>query len=67
VREDASREARKVGITHVRPARWLAHAFTEDEVPVAVARTFARGGRNLQRTHDDEAERVSTGLWERWR
>jgi hypothetical protein len=67
LREDASREARTVGITHVRPARWLAHAFTEDEIPAAVAQTFARGGRNFQRTHDDEAERISGELWERWR
>jgi hypothetical protein len=65
LREDTSQEARTVGITHVRPTRWVAHAFAEDEVPVAVARTFARGGRNFQRTHDDEAERISGELWER--
>jgi len=64
LREDTSPEARTVGITHVRPTSWLAHTFTEDEVPVAVARTFARGGRNFQRIHDDEAERISGELWE---
>jgi len=65
LREDSSREARTVGITHVRPTRWLARAFTEGEVPVAVARTFARGGRNFQRMHDDDAERLSAELWKR--
>jgi hypothetical protein len=63
MREDASREARAVGITHVRPTSWLADAFAEEEVPVAVARTFGRGGRNFQRTHDEDAERLSAELW----
>jgi hypothetical protein len=48
----------------VRPTDWLARAFTEDEVPAAVVGTFARGGRNLQRTHDDDAERLTAELWE---
>ena len=34
-----------------------------DEVPAAVAATFARGGRNLQRTHDAVAERLTAELW----
>jgi hypothetical protein len=67
LREDTSPDARAVGITHVRPARWLDRAFAEDEVPAAVARTFARGGRNFQRTHDDAAERLSAALWTRLR
>jgi hypothetical protein len=33
-------------------------------VPVAVAATFARGGRNFQRTHDAAAERRTVELWE---
>jgi hypothetical protein len=53
-----------VGIHHVRPARWLARAFEVDEVPPAVAATFARGGRNLQRTRDGDAERRTAALWE---
>jgi len=36
---------------------WLDRPFGPDEVPVAVAATFARGGRNFQRTHDAAAER----------
>lgn len=62
--EDGSPEARAVGITHVRPTSWLPRAFTEADVPAAVARTFARGGRNFQRTHDDEAERLTAELWD---
>jgi len=45
------------------PARWLSRAFAEAEVPDAVARTFARGGRNFQRTHDRDAERLTAALW----
>ena len=32
--------------------------------PPAVAATIARGGRNLQRTHDAEAERRTAELWD---
>jgi hypothetical protein len=63
LREDGSAAARAVGIRHVRPAAWLERAFGGSEVPRAVAATFARGGRNLQRTHDDEAERRTEELW----
>jgi hypothetical protein len=65
VREDRSAGARSVGLSHVRPADWLERVFRDSEVPEAVARTFARGGRNLQRTHDDEAERLTVALWRR--
>jgi hypothetical protein len=49
------------GIEHVRPARWV--AVDAAHVPAAVKATFARGGRNLQRTHDADAERVTAKLW----
>ena len=62
--DDDSAAAREVGIQHVRPAEWLDRAFGPGEVPAAVAATFARGGRNLQRTHDEEAERRTAELWE---
>jgi hypothetical protein len=64
VRFDDSPAARGVGIHHVRPATWLDRPIGEDEVPAAVAATFARGGRNFQRTHDAAAERRSAELWE---
>ncbi len=63
IREDRSPDAHAVGIVHVRDATWLARAFQESEVPRAVARTFARGGRNFQRMHDDEAERMTAEIW----
>lgn len=64
LRHDDSPAARAVGIHHVRPASWIGRPFGEDEVPTAVAATFARGGRNLQRTHDELAERQTVELWE---
>ena len=63
VREDGSAHARAVGIRHVRPARWLPSAFDQDDVPTAVARTFARGGLNFQQTHDAAAERLTAEIW----
>lgn len=63
VREDRSAGARAVGIRHVRPTTWLDRRFQEAEVPRAVAETFARGGRNFQRTRDADAERQTEELW----
>jgi hypothetical protein len=63
-RYDDSPAAREVGIHHVRPTTWLDRPFGDGEVPAAVAETFARGGRNLQRTHSDAAERRTAELWE---
>ena len=51
----------ETGLDHVRDADWIAVA--DDEVPGAVRATFARGGRNLQRTHDAAAERRTAELW----
>lgn len=62
-RYDDSPPAAEAGIHHVRPARWLDRPFGEDEVPAAVADTFARGGRNLQRIHGDGAESRTAELW----
>lgn len=67
VREDHSPAALAVGIVHVRDTTWLPRTFTEKEVPPAVAQTFARGGRNFQRTHDREAERLTDEMWLRER
>lgn len=67
VREDHSPAALAVGIAHVRDTAWLPRAFTETEVPRAVAQTFARGGRNFQRTHDCGAERMTAEIWLRER
>ena len=58
-----SASASAVGIHHVRPALWLHRVFGPDEIPAAVVATFARGGRNFQRIHDQVAERRSAELW----
>lgn len=63
IHEDRSPAGLAVGIVHVRDTTWLARAFPESEVPQAVVRTFARGGRNLQRTHDGDAERLTAKIW----
>jgi hypothetical protein len=63
LREDESAAARVVGIVHVRAVDWLDRTFTEAEVPRGVAATFARGGRNFQRIHDEEAEHLTAELW----
>jgi hypothetical protein len=34
----------------LRDTNWLARAFNETEVPSAVAKPYARAGRNFQRT-----------------
>ena len=67
VRDDRSPAAHAVGIVHVRDTTWLARAFQEKDVPPAVAQTFARGGRNFQRTHSAEAERMTAEIWLRER
>jgi hypothetical protein len=67
LREDGSESARAVGITRVRDVEWLERTFAETEVPSAVAPTFARGGRNFQRTHDGEAEGLTAEIWLRER
>jgi hypothetical protein len=63
-RYDDSPPARRVGITQVRPALWSPRRFSDADVPAGVARTFARGGRNLQRTHDRDAERLTAHYWD---
>lgn len=65
-RYDAGPAATAVGIHHLRPAVWSPASWGEDEVPLAVAVTFGRGGRNFQRTHDADAERETAALWERF-
>ena len=62
-RYDDSAAARAVGVHHVRPADWRDRPVGEHEVPPAVAATFARGGRNLQRIHDSGAERATGTSW----
>jgi hypothetical protein len=62
-RYDSSAAAAAVDLVHVRPCTWLAEPLTESKVPAAVIATFARGGRNFQRTHDEAAELQSERIW----
>ena len=57
------RGARRGGPAHVRAVDWLERPFGEHDVPAGVAATFARGGRNFQRTHGDAVERRTAELW----
>jgi hypothetical protein len=63
-RYDDSPEARDVGIHHVRDVTWLERRFVEKDVPAAIPDTFARGGRNFQRVHDEETEEWTARAWE---
>ena len=63
-RYDDSGAARAVGIHHVRDAAWLERPFGDDIVPGAVAATFARGGRNVQRIHGDDVDAATAALWQ---
>jgi hypothetical protein len=62
-RYDDSAAARAVGIHHVRAATWDGRRFTAWDVPPAVAKAFARGGRNFQRIHDEETEIWTARAW----
>jgi predicted Mrr-cat superfamily restriction endonuclease len=55
--------AQAVGLGHTRPADWRRGPLGEGDVPPAVAESFARGGRNLQRIHGEHAERRTAELW----
>lgn len=61
-RYDDSPAACRVGIHHVRPARWGPRLLSPEEVPVAVVETFARGGRNFQRIRSTLAERQTSAI-----
>jgi hypothetical protein len=62
-RYDSSAAAAAVDLVHVRPCTWLPEPLIESKVPAAVIATFARGGRNFQRTHDEPAELQSERIW----
>jgi hypothetical protein len=52
-RYDASSEAERVDLVHVRPCRWATAPLDESAIPEAVRATFARGGRNWQRIRSE--------------
>lgn len=60
---DAGEDAAAADLVHVRRCEWLARPIDPAEVPAGVRATFARNGRNWQRIHDVDAERLSAVLW----
>lgn len=60
-RYDDTTAALAADLVHVRDCTW--HAVGVAEVPAAVRHTFARGGRNFQRVHDDAVSAESTRAW----
>lgn len=64
-RYDAGEDAAAADLVHVRRCEWLTEPIDHAEVPAGVLATFARNGRNWQRIHDADAERLSAELWHR--
>jgi hypothetical protein len=60
---DSTAVAVAVDLVNVRPCAWSPTLFPESAVPAGTAHTFARGGRNLQRINDPEAELETERLW----
>lgn len=54
-----------VDLVHVRACDWIAQPVDPALCPAAVAQTFSRGGRNLQRIHPGDVEGETAALWER--
>jgi len=66
-RYDASPAARTADLVHVRACDWLPEPVPEADVPPATVRTFGRGGRNLQQTHDPAIAAQTLAVWRRHR
>ncbi len=64
-RYDSSRAARAADLVHVRACDWQPTPVPEPDVPAGTVRTYARGGRNLQQTHDDGIGRQTLAAWHR--
>lgn len=64
LREDRGDDAVASNMTFVRRCQWTSEPIPESEVPAATRRTFARGGRNFQQTHDPGVAAESAGVWQ---
>ncbi|WBQ05096.1 GAF domain-containing protein [Kribbella sp. CA-293567] len=60
---DASPAAAAADLVHVRPCDWSRSPIPESAVPGGTVLTFARGGRNFQRTNDAATEVETARLW----
>jgi hypothetical protein len=63
LREDHSADAVAPNMTFVRDCEWTSEPVPEHEIPAATLRTFARGGRNFQQTHDPRVAAESASVW----
>ncbi|KQU55519.1 hypothetical protein ASG84_22250 [Rhodococcus sp. Leaf278] len=63
LREDRSADAVASNLIFVRACVWTTEPVPESEVPAATLRTFARGGRNFQQTHDPRVAAESASVW----
>ncbi|MDI9893248.1 GAF domain-containing protein [Rhodococcus sp. IEGM 1381] len=63
LREDHSADAVASNMMFVRDCEWTGEPVPVHEVPAATLRTFARGGRNFQQTHDPQVAAESTSVW----
>lgn len=62
-RYDPDPEAWTLDLVHVRATDWAPDPVPPDEVPPATRQTFARGGRNFQRTRDPQVGAQTLALW----
>lgn len=63
-RRDDDPAAVEADLVHVRDCTWLPDPLPAADLPPAVTRTFARGGRNVQRIHDPDVEAETAALWD---
>jgi hypothetical protein len=62
-RYDGSAAARDADLVQVRDCAWLPVPVPEQDVPAGTLRTFARGGRHLQQTHDPMIGEQTLAVW----
>jgi hypothetical protein len=62
---DTDADATAVDLVHVRRCDWQHRPVPPTKAPPAVLATFARGGRNFQRIHDDGVGAASLRIWAR--
>lgn len=63
-RYDPALAAHAVDLVHVRGCDWLEDPVLPRRAPPAVAQTFARGGRNVQRIRHPEAAAQTQAVWQ---
>ena len=62
-RHDEDPAAVAADLVHVRDCTWLPDPVPDAQLPPAVTRTFARGGRNFQQVHAPDVARQTAEIW----